>query len=503
MEILCTRPSCGSRNHFPDLDDPNTLKTTQQKFCTQCGMPLILGGRYLPVKLLGQGGFGAAFLARDRYTTSLRQCVVKQFQPAGNLSPQQLAIAQGLFEREASVLEDLGREHRQIPDSFAFFPLVTPNRQGNQDEQFFYLVQEFIDGQDLEQELAARGPFSEGEIVEVLREILGVLAFIHSRDVIHRDIKPSNIMRNKQGRLFLLDFGAVKQVASTAAAAGGQNRSTGIYSMGFAPPEQMQGSQVYPSTDLYALGATCLVLLTGKSSEELFDPYNNAWDWRGFAPQVSDRLAIILDKMMRPTPKDRFQSAGDVLPFLTSKPQAAAQPAPARPQPAPAPPPAAAAPAPAAPAPPPAPAIAQPGSPPVPVAQPSRRGSRAPFGLTEILASSAFTGFEGFLILIILVSLIPANTYISIGLWGMAMGGLIYCQFRRLLEKWDFAILGAITAALTYFIQGEGLTLILENWMLGDLGKVGYLVLALFAAAVVVLITALFRLIYQFLTSLL
>jgi len=483
MEIICTRPSCGSRNHFPDLDDPNTLKTTQQKFCTQCGMPLILGGRYLPVKLLGQGGFGAAFLARDRYTTSLRQCVVKQFQPTGNLSPQQLAIAQGLFEREAAVLEDLGREHRQIPDSFAFFPLVTPNRQGNHDEQFFYLVQEFIDGQDLEQELAARGPFSEGEVLEVLREILGVLAFIHSRDVIHRDIKPSNIMRNQQGRLFLLDFGAVKQVASTAAVAGGvQNHSTGIYSMGFAPPEQMQGSQVYPSTDLYALGATCLVLLTGKSSQELFDPYQNAWNWRGFAPQVSDRLVIILDKMMRPTPKDRFQSAEDVLRFLTPQPKPVAQ---------------------AAPPPPPAPAIAQPAPPPAPIAQPARRGSRAPFGLAEILASSAFTGFEGSLIFMILISLIQGNISISIGLWGMAMGGLIYCQYRRLLEKWDFAILGGITALITYFLQGETLTLILENLMLGDLDKVGYLVLAFFSATVVVLITALFRLIYQLLSSLL
>ncbi|TVQ57919.1 MAG: serine/threonine protein kinase [Spirulina sp. DLM2.Bin59] len=499
MEILCTRPSCGSRNHFPDLDDPNRLKTTQQKFCTQCGMPLILGGRYLPVKLLGQGGFGAAFLACDRYTTSLRQCVVKQFQPAGNLSPQQLAIAQGLFEREAAVLEDLGREHRQIPDSFAFFPLVTPNRQGNQDEQFFYLVQEFIDGQDLEQELAARGPFSEGEVVEVLREILGVLAFIHSRDVIHRDIKPSNIMRSKQGRLFLLDFGAVKQVASTAAAAaagGAQNRSTGIYSMGFAPPEQMQGSQVYPSTDLYALGATCLVLLTGKSSEDLFDPYNNNWNWRGFAPQASDRLALILDKMMRPTPKDRFQSAGDVLPFLTAKPKAAAQPAPPPP-----PPPAAA----AQPAPPPPPPIAQPGPPPAPVPQSSRRGSRAPFGLIEALASSAFTGFEGALLFMIIVSLIDAINPISIGLWGMAMGGLIYSQFRRLLEKWDFAILAVITVVLLNFVpwlnRSEALGAVLGG--LGLSGLMGYLFLAVFAAAIVVLITALFRLIYQLLTSLL
>jgi serine/threonine-protein kinase len=116
MEIYCTRPSCPRpQNHFPDLDNKATLKTAQQKYCTSCGMPLILVGRYLPLKLLGQGGFGAAFLARDRYTPAMRQCVVKQFQPSGDLNPQQFQMAQDLFEREAEVLEQLGCRHPQIP----------------------------------------------------------------------------------------------------------------------------------------------------------------------------------------------------------------------------------------------------------------------------------------------------------------------------------------------------------------------------------------------------
>lgn len=130
MEIYCTRPQCPRpQNHFVDLDDNATLRTAQQKYCTACGMPLILAGRYLPIKLLGRGGFGAAFLSHDRYTPLMRQCVVKQFLPAGNLSSTQLQLAQDLFEREAVVLEEIGSQHDQIPDLFAYFPVTVPGLQ--------------------------------------------------------------------------------------------------------------------------------------------------------------------------------------------------------------------------------------------------------------------------------------------------------------------------------------------------------------------------------------
>jgi|GEM_PF-1369091 len=305
MDVFCTRPNCTSpNNNYPDLD--------KQRFCTGCGMPLILGGHYLPIQLLGRGGFGAAFLARDRDTPSMRYCVVKQFLPPEDLSPAALEIARKLFAREAEVLEKLGDKHEQIPKLFAFFSLTVNNPKTGKEDEFFYLVQQYIDGENLEEELNVKGSFSEAEVRYVLEEMLKILQFVHENGSIHRDIKPSNIMRYKTNRLYLLDFGAVKQVTL----AGGQGTrsiySTGIYTPGYAPPEQMQGSQVYPCTDLYALAATCLHLLTGKRPEELYDPFNNSWHWQTFAPSTSSQLTEVLNKMLQATPKDRPQSAAEV-----------------------------------------------------------------------------------------------------------------------------------------------------------------------------------------------
>jgi serine/threonine-protein kinase len=463
MEILCTRPGCPRpQNSFSDLDDPPTLKTTQQKYCTSCGMPLILAGRYLPMRLLGQGGFGAAFLSRDRYTPTMRYCVVKQFQPAGNLNEQQLEIAQNLFEREAAVLEDLGNKNQQIPDLYAFFPLLAPARHGKKEEQFFYLVQQFIDGQTLEEELATKGQFSEAEVLEVLLEMLDVLAFVHQNNTIHRDIKPSNIMRDKNGRLYLLDFGAVKQVTAGNSPSG---RSTGIYSMGFAPPEQMSGSQIYPSTDLYALAATCLNLLTGKKPEELYDSFNYCWNWRNYAPQTSDRLASVFDRMLLPTPKDRFQSAEEVLDALNSQQGVSTQLQSSS-----------------------VGTGSQKGQPPIVNPPPTLPVQRRSFSLLELLGSAAFTGFEGVLFYIVLTSLLPSPG-VSIGLLGMCMGGIVFALSRRFIEGKDLPILAGLTFLLMLvpFLRGElAISTIAIFAVLGGVGAVA--------------VTALFRLIYQILS---
>lgn len=438
MDLYCTRLGCSKpSNSFSDLDDPVTLKNVEQKYCLFCGMPLILLGRYLPSKLLGQGGFGAAFLARDRYTPGMRHCVVKQFQPSMNLNPTQLQIAHELFEREAEALENMGNAHPQIPDLYAFFELAVPAWQPGYQNRFFYLVQEFIDGLTMEEELAQQGPFSTESLLEMMREILTILDFVHTRGAIHRDIKPSNIMRHRNGRIYLLDFGAVRQVTK------GNPKSTGIYSEGFAPPEQMAGGEIYPSSDLYALAVTCLLLLTGKPPNELYEAYSNSWRWRDDVPNLPPVVADVLDRMLKATPKERFQSATEVLQALASLPVPVSSLSPAaasssqhlstassKPFP---------------------PTIA----PVHPVASPvshlSKRTVIEPFSMPDLLSSAGLIGFEAGLLAIALVSLL-GTTLVSAGFWLILLAGLVFAQSRRVIQQTDVLILAGLSFALIAFI---------------------------------------------------
>ena len=308
-------------------------------------------------------------------------------------------------------------------------------------------------------------------------------------------------MRDRQGVIYLLDFGAVKQIAK------GQHKSksTGIYSMGFAPPEQVAGDQVYPATDLYALGVTCLSLLTGKAAEELYDTYNNRWLWKDQV-KISDRLTKILEKMTMSAPADRFQSATEIISLLNTKtgnqsPQTQ-QPQTQQPQ---------SNLAPSKPTPPnpvvssqkmpqqpsqnqplaqaTAPNLTPPQSPPPAV----RLNSPTPsFSLLEILGSAAFTGFEGGLIAIALSSLLT-NPGISFGIVGATVAGLVFAQTRRIIEKIDFLILAGITTALIYFLPA-----LQGGFTIGTI-----LVIAAMSGAAVVGITALFRLIFAVLTKIL
>jgi len=409
MEIYCTRPNCPRpKNHFADLDNITTLKTTQQKYCITCGMALLLDGRYVPTQILGKGGFGSAFLASDRRIPGMRLCVVKQFQPPSNLTPTQLQTAQNLFEREADALAQLGHEHEQIPELYAFFPVVVPSLQPGQQDQFFYLVQGFIDGQDLEAELSQKGKFTEDEVLQLLRELLPVLKFVHDKGIIHRDIKPSNIMRRRDGKIFLLDFGAVKQITGTPI--GEQGVSTGIYSLGFAPPEQIAGSQVFPSTDLYALAVTIITLLTGKDPTQLFDSYTNQWQWRS-AVTVSPKLADILDKMLLPAANQRFQSAEAVMAALTSSP--------------------------------PITKISQ-------TAQTTTISTQTTipnFSLIQIILRAAFTGFEGALIAIALMALLKSAIVTGV-ITCVILTGLIFAQVKQWIGKFNLLIIPVITLAI-------------------------------------------------------
>ncbi|WP_430684995.1 protein kinase domain-containing protein [Leptolyngbya sp. AN02str] len=512
MEVYCTRPGCSRPvNQFADLDQAATLRTVQQKFCTACGMPQILAGRYVTTRLLGKGGFGAAFLARDRYTPAMRECVVKQFQPSGDLSSTQLQMAQTLFEREAQVLELLGNQHPQIPDLLAFFEIDAPGQVPGKSERYFYLVQEFIDGLNLEEELAQRGPYSEEAVTEVLSEVLKILTFVHEHNSIHRDIKPSNIMRRKDGRLFLLDFGAVKQVTAAAGSPGGK-ASTGIYSMGFAPPEQMRGDVVYPATDLYALAVSCITLLTGMQPSELYDAYSNSWKWKDQV-KVSPHLAQILDRMLELTPSQRPQSAAEVLEQLRQLPPASAAPV-SHPTPAPSgtlgsaaggsatggavmgqvastslqgsgnP----------------APATIPPVAAPSPVATPSRSRS-----LLEYLTGAAFTGFEGGLLAIGLLSLLGTSIVSPVFwvLWLFFISGLIFAQSRRWIERLDLVIIAGITLALVVLFPF--LNSVLPSTTGTNIGSALYTVaiLGILTGLAAIAIAIVFRLVYLLISKVL
>lgn len=492
MDIYCTRPGCTKPlNSFADLDTAGTIKTITQKFCTNCGMPLILGGRYITEKPLARGGFGATFTAVDRYTPSMRRCVVKQLLPQG-LNPQQMQFAKTLFEREGTVLDMLG-EHQQIPDLLAFFEVQAPSRDPANASQFFYLVQEYIDGFTLEQIVEQHGALKEEEVLEIMHSLLPVLQFVHDRDSIHRDIKPSNIMvRSQDGRYFLLDFGAVKLVTGVAA---GQ-KSTGIFTPGFAAPEQMRSDTVFPSTDLYAFAVTCIYMLTGKPPEDLFDPATNKWNWRSQV-RVSAHLANLLDRMLESAPSDRFRSAQEVLAALPGSHPSSNPGNPGKP----AAPPAASTPpsistpvaAPPRPAPPPPASVAN-VPPPRPVATPSPPLVLPPMG--NQLFAAFLMGFEGMALGLVAHSigvtfLGPFSYLILAGV----MLVIIWLRSSQIIDNKDMLFFVVLTAALLWLGK------LFFNLQIQPVPEI--LLLAAIAGFGTIALVALFRLIYQTIYSLL
>ena len=270
----------------------------QAELCEKCNSQLLLMNRYRAVSILGQGGFGRTFLAVDEFKPSKPRCVIKQFLPEVK-SPQGLKKAAELFEREAVRLDELG-QHNQIPELLAFFA----------QEDRKYLIQEFIDGNDLLKELSIEGVFNQEQIKELLDDLLSVLKFVHDNSVIHRDIKPENIIRRKQdGKLVLVDFGAAKE----AIAADTSKTGTIIGSASYIAPEQAAGKPKFAS-DLYSLGATCLHLLTSIEPIDLFDTAEGEWNWRSHLQdnEIDYELSYVLDKLIEGATKRRFQSVKEV-----------------------------------------------------------------------------------------------------------------------------------------------------------------------------------------------
>jgi WD40 repeat protein len=286
----------------PDCKQP--LNGDGTETCASCGAKLItlLRGRYRIARTLGQGGFGKTFLAIDEDRLGAR-CVIKQFSPQLK-GTKALEKAIKLFEQEAVRLYELG-EHPHIPDLLAYF----------EQEHRLYLVQQFIEGPTLVQELARSGPFSEQKVRELLAGLLPILKFVHDRNVIHRDITPSNVIRRKlDNRLVLIDFGVAKllQESGTSIQPG-----TKIGTEGYAPIEQLRSGKAYPASDLYSLGATCLYLMTQTKPEELYDPLRGDWQWREKLAErgiiFSEGVSRILDRMLRDLVGERYQSAAEVM----------------------------------------------------------------------------------------------------------------------------------------------------------------------------------------------
>ncbi len=260
----------------------------------------LLVGRYKILQPLGSGGFGQTFIAQDLHLPGHPRCVVKQFKP--QLTDfVALQKARKLFEREAEVLQKLGN-YDQIPRLLAHFA----------EQQEFYLVEEWIAGHTLEQEM--QHPLPEKEVIALLQDLLKLLEFVHQQNVIHRDIKPANVMRRElDKKLVLIDFGAVKQVSQTSP---NLENATIIGSAGYMAPEQRAGNPIFGS-DIYAVGMLGIRALLGRSLQNLPRGMNGEILWQD-SVKVTPKFASILNKMVCPDATQRYQTATEALQALSS-----------------------------------------------------------------------------------------------------------------------------------------------------------------------------------------
>jgi serine/threonine protein kinase len=320
----------------------------------------VLDGRYKLVKKLGSGGFGHTYIARDMRRPGTPLCVVKHLKPASN-DADFIREARRLFSTEAETLERLGK-HDQIPQLLAYF----------EEDQHFFLVQEYIEGKSLHDELKLApadppedAPVSESqsdseqsdpeakseqsssnsapksdqkgkakskpklsrkvtepEAIAILKDILEVLEFVHSEGVIHRDIKPENLIRRKSDRkLVLIDFGAVKAMqegTELEVNSSGESRFTvTIGTPGYMPNEQCAGRPAF-SSDIFAAGMVVIKALTGLEPIDIeSDPDSGELLWRD-KTRISNGLAMVLTRMVRYQYNQRYQSARETMQALNA-----------------------------------------------------------------------------------------------------------------------------------------------------------------------------------------
>ena len=272
---------------------------------SQITVGTILQNRYHIIHIIGQGGFGRTYLAEDQRRFN-ELCVLKELiAPITGASAGEKA--QELFEREAAILYQI--EHPQIPKFREKFA---------QNEKLF-LVQDFVAGKTYRHLLKERQEvgttFTEAEVLHLLQSLLPVLSYIHGQGIIHRDISPENmILRENDFLPVLIDFGVVKELA-TKLQSSSPTPVTTVGKLGYAPSEQMQTGRVYPSSDLYALAVTVIVLLTGKEPADLFDEQQLTWNWQKWVT-VKPEFAQVLERMLSYMPAMRYQTAADVIQAL-------------------------------------------------------------------------------------------------------------------------------------------------------------------------------------------
>ncbi len=266
----------------------------------------VLKGRYAVLSTIGQGGMGRTYLAQDleRFNET---CVLKEFIPPQD-SQEVTEKAKELFRREASVLYQI--RHPQVPEFRATF----------ESEGRLLLVQDHVEGKNyrnlLLDRLKVAQTFSENEILALMQQLLPVLSYLHSHNIIHRDISPENLMLRSLDNLpVLIDFGVVQETTAKLNSQMGIPASTVAGKAGYAPPEQLQSGNAYANSDLYALAVTSIVLLTGKEPSELFDSINLAWNWQQFA-NVNPAFARVINQMLSYKPTNRYRSADEVMQAL-------------------------------------------------------------------------------------------------------------------------------------------------------------------------------------------
>lgn len=262
----------------------------------------VLQSRYQIVQLLGQGGFGRTYLAEDQGRFNER-CAVKEFLPPQG-EDHFSSKATELFQREAAILYQI--QHPQIPQFRATFEV----------DRRLFLVQDYVEGPSyrdlLNQRRSQNATFSEAEVRQFLQQMLPVLAHIHAKGIIHRDISPDNILLRNRDRLpVLIDFGVVKEVVTRVQLADTTYHATTVGKPGYAPSEQMHSGRAYPSSDLYSLSVTAIVLLTGREPQDIFDDVNLSWHWQRYV-NVSPGLAQVLAKATSYRPGDRYQSVSEM-----------------------------------------------------------------------------------------------------------------------------------------------------------------------------------------------